>query len=54
VIEKGLKPGERIVVEGVQKVRNGVKVTPITEVASPGAGAPQGDAKAAPAPAPEG
>jgi RND family efflux transporter MFP subunit len=32
IIEKGLKPGERVVVEGVQKVRDGmpVKVTPAT------------------------
>jgi membrane fusion protein (multidrug efflux system) len=29
VIDAGLKPGERIVVEGVQKVRAGTKVTPI-------------------------
>jgi membrane fusion protein (multidrug efflux system) len=29
VIDAGLKPGERIVVEGVQKVRAGSKVTPI-------------------------
>ena len=28
VVREGLKPGERIVVEGVQKVRNGVKVNP--------------------------
>jgi membrane fusion protein (multidrug efflux system) len=28
VIEKGLQPGERIVVEGVQKVRNGMAVKP--------------------------
>lgn len=28
VIEEGLKPGERVIVEGVQKVREGVKVTP--------------------------
>ena len=29
VIDEGLKPGERIVVEGVQKVRAGVKVKPV-------------------------
>ena len=29
VIDKGLNPGERIVVEGVQKVRPGVKVQPV-------------------------
>jgi membrane fusion protein (multidrug efflux system) len=29
VIDSGLKAGERIVVEGVQKVRAGSKVTPV-------------------------
>jgi membrane fusion protein (multidrug efflux system) len=29
VIDAGLKPGERVVVEGLQKVRAGVKVTPV-------------------------
>ena len=28
IIEKGLKPGERVVVEGVQKVREGSAVNP--------------------------
>jgi membrane fusion protein (multidrug efflux system) len=37
VIASGLKPGERVVVEGVQKVRNGAKVAPQSNVASPGA-----------------
>jgi len=46
IIEKGLKPGETIVAEGVQKVKSGVRVqaTPL---------APEGAAKpAAPPPAP--
>jgi membrane fusion protein (multidrug efflux system) len=30
VIESGLKPGERVVVEGIQKVRPGIKVKPET------------------------
>ena len=30
VIEDGLKPGERIVVEGLQKVREGATVQPAT------------------------
>jgi membrane fusion protein (multidrug efflux system) len=30
VIESGLKPGERVIVEGVQKVRPGIKVKPET------------------------
>jgi membrane fusion protein (multidrug efflux system) len=28
IINEGLKPGERVVVEGVQKVRDGAPVTP--------------------------
>ena len=39
VIQKGLEPGERIVVEGIQKVRNGVQVTPQPAVAAPGSAA---------------
>jgi membrane fusion protein, multidrug efflux system len=30
IIEEGLKPGERIVVEGLQKVRDGATVQPVT------------------------
>ena len=37
MIEKGLSPGERVVVEGLQKVRNGVKVAPQSAVAAPAA-----------------
>jgi membrane fusion protein (multidrug efflux system) len=37
VIASGLAPGERVVVEGIQKVRNGAKVAPQSNVASPGA-----------------
>jgi membrane fusion protein (multidrug efflux system) len=43
VIDKGLKPGERVVVEGVQKVRTGVRVNP-TQAAA------EGEAKPATAP----
>ena len=37
VIDEGLKPGERVVVEGVQKVRDGLVVNPVVEadVAAP-------------------
>jgi membrane fusion protein, multidrug efflux system len=28
VIKEGLKPGEKVVAEGIQKVRDGVKVNP--------------------------
>ncbi len=38
VVEKGLSPGDRIVVEGVQKVRSGMKVAPKEATASSGAG----------------
>lgn len=30
VVEQGLKPGDRVIVEGLQKVRNGMAVTPTT------------------------
>src|ERR1700719_3270931 len=39
LIEDGLKPGERIVVEGLQKVRDGVTVQPATAPAAAAAGA---------------
>ena len=37
VVDAGLKPGERIVVDGIQKVRAGVKVTPVPTTAEDGA-----------------
>lgn len=42
VVDEGLKPGEQVVVEGVQKVRPGVTVTPkpYEEKPAPAAGAP--------------
>jgi len=42
VVAKGLEPGERIVVEGLQKVRDGMLVKPVaaTPTASTGAGTP--------------
>ena len=46
VIDKGLKPGERVVVEGVQKVKTGVRVAP-TQAAAEGEATP-----ATPPPAP--
>ena len=46
VIDKGLKPGERVVVEGVQKVKTGVRVT-ATQAAAEGEAKP-----ATPPPAP--
>lgn len=42
VVDEGLKPGERVVVEGVQKVRQGIEVAPkpYEEKAAPAAGPP--------------
>jgi len=51
VIAKGLQPGERIVVEGLQKIRPGVKVTAQNVTIEDGAAAP---AAAAPTPAASG
>jgi membrane fusion protein (multidrug efflux system) len=47
VIDKGVKPGERVVVEGVQKVKTGVRVNP-TQAAAEGEAKPT---TAPPAPA---
>ncbi len=44
LIEEGLKPGEKVVVEGLQKVRDGVVVSP-----KPAAAAPAGKGAAEPA-----
>lgn len=40
VIEEGLEPGEKVVVEGLQRVRDGmpVKATPMAQAAAPGTG----------------
>jgi len=46
VIEKGLSPGDRVVVEGIQRVRSGVKVVP-KEAAASAEPAPPGTAPAA-------
>ena len=40
VIEEGLKPGERVVVEGLQRVREGAVVTPKPAPAEVTSGAP--------------
>jgi membrane fusion protein (multidrug efflux system) len=37
VIREGLAPDQRVVVDGLQKVRNGAKVAPQPPVAAPGA-----------------
>jgi membrane fusion protein, multidrug efflux system len=48
VIDSGLKAGDRIVVEGLQKVRAGVKVTPVLVKIEEGSGAAPPVAPAAP------
>jgi membrane fusion protein, multidrug efflux system len=47
VIEEGLKPGEKVVVEGLQKVREGAVVSPkaVAAVAGKGASEPAAEAK---------
>jgi len=53
VIEEGLKPGERVVVEGVQKVRENMPVNPKPVAAeSPPAATPPSKSPAPPAPSP--
>jgi RND family efflux transporter MFP subunit len=42
VITEGLKPGERVVTEGVQKVKDGIVVRPKPDTSVPGAPAPPG------------
>ncbi len=49
VILKGVAAGERVVIEGIQKVRNGAKVVPQSAVAAPAA-VPAAAPAAAPAP----
>jgi membrane fusion protein (multidrug efflux system) len=40
IIDKGLEPGERIVTEGLQKVRDGIVVRPKPDTSVPTAPAP--------------
>ena len=40
VVEKGLSPGDRIVVEGIQRVRSGMKVAPKEATGTAAEGAP--------------
>jgi len=49
VIDSGLKAGDRVVVEGLQKVRPGIKVTPEVVTIQDGAAAPGGAPAGAPA-----
>jgi len=45
VIEEGLKPGERVVVEGLQRVQDGMTVTPKAPPAASAQAAPAGEGK---------
>src|SRR5262245_46658304 len=47
IVTRGLEPGERVIVEGIQKVRPGMQVKPET---APPAGAPSASGAAAPSP----
>lgn len=49
VVDEGLKAGEQVVAEGVQKVRDGMVVTPRPFAAEPDASSPGGSPPAAPA-----
>ena len=49
IVTRGLEPGERVIVEGLQKVRPGMQVKPET---APPAGTPPAAGAAAPGPAP--
>jgi membrane fusion protein (multidrug efflux system) len=55
VIESGLKAGERVIVEGIQKVRAGIKVkaetVPLEELSAVASSAAPPGAPASPAPA---
>jgi len=42
VIEKGLEPGERVVTEGLQKVKDGIVVSPKPDASAPSAPPPPG------------
>ncbi len=52
VIEEGLAPGDRVVIEGLQKIRNGMLVKPVTAEARAAAAAPDAAPDAAPMAAP--
>jgi len=58
LVESGVKPGERIVIEGLQKIRPGIKVkpelVPLEEASPSPAGAAPSGAAQAPAPATSG
>jgi hypothetical protein len=49
VVRDGLKPGERVIVDGVQKARPGSKVNPSMAAAGPAEAKADGKAPATPA-----
>jgi membrane fusion protein (multidrug efflux system) len=48
IIEKGLSPNERVIVEGLQKVRDGAEVTPTVASGADAGAAPSPSAPASP------
>jgi len=42
IVRDGLKPGERVVVEGLQRVRPGMQVKPVAKPSEPPAAKPAG------------
>lgn len=54
ILEEGVRPGEKVIVEGVQKVRDGVTVKATVVPAEPPAAPPAGGAAPAPAAPPAG
>jgi membrane fusion protein (multidrug efflux system) len=51
VVERGVKAGERVLVDGFARVRPGATVKPVDGSAAPPGGAPGGAPAAAPPPA---
>ena len=51
IIDKGLSPGERVIVEGLQKVSDGMEVKPYTKATTPATEATAGSARGAHSPA---
>jgi membrane fusion protein (multidrug efflux system) len=49
ILEEGVKPGEKVIVEGMQKVRDGVQVKATVVPAEAAPPSPQGAAAPAPA-----
>jgi membrane fusion protein, multidrug efflux system len=51
ILDEGVKPGEKVIVEGARKVTDGMQVKPtVVPAEAPASGAPPGGAAPAPAP----